>query len=277
MTDLDISDLAGDARLGATARNLPVLSAVFGRRPEVLLLHPVVGLDQVLDVAAASGATFVTIDETTFDTADLIDEGGFENGAQKPSGRLLAEIERRIGEPDGLFINWVSQGIFYTWHAVPQWRSKLGDDYDAWKDMKDQVDAFDLEQEWARVREVAAQLEALPSLRAKSVGRTAVAEAEVKKLVAAGEETIGHRAVWAAVTMTRENSAVAFAALEADLDAVADEVLAAPGWRQGFRKAERQAFVAQFLREKTGGYGPTGRFVADVLVAVDRREVWDIR
>ena len=246
------------AMTGAEVRSLRVLDALYRGEPSVIFGHQLVSLDEVLDVAQAMQAPFISVDVTTFDFPEFLTEDNNEVPRTSLPPQIKA-LQKHQGEIDGLFIRWIVGGSLFLYMSEPDWSAEASDLRDAWEEKVDESRQQDVQARWARRSELAAELEALPALRqVGSRGRKALATNLVQTLLQDTDDMdVIVDAVREAVEQTGVNSQSQYGEIEADLSAVAAELIETARWKAKRRTPERLAATKHFLMERTGGYAPT--------------------
>ncbi|TFC87444.1 hypothetical protein [Cryobacterium sp. TMT4-31] len=254
----EMSLVLKDARAGARERGLPVLSASFGTEPTVIFVSAQVGLGEALDVARAMNAPFISIDATEFSFEDFISEVSEEN----ESAALEPEVKgykKYDGELDGVYVRWVAAGESFLYMATPEWCDRIGELQGQQEERDRENRSRDVAAMWARRRELAEEIEALPAVRGIGTrGRKALATRLAGGLLKEDDDpglVLG--AVRDAVELAGVNAIGAYAEIESDLVVVARNLIETDGWQSVWRTPDRIAAAKAFLLSSTNGYAPT--------------------
>ncbi|TFD37774.1 hypothetical protein E3T40_04075 [Cryobacterium sp. TMT1-19] len=254
----EMSLVLKNARAGARERGLPVLNASFGTEPSVIFVNAQVGLDEALDVAKAMNAPFLSIDATEFSFEDSVSEMSEENetAALEPE---VKDFKKYDGELDGVYVRWVAAGESFLYMATPEWSDRI-DELQGRQEERDRENrSRDVAARWARRRELAEEIEALPAVRGIGTrGRKALATRLAGGLLKGEDDpelVLG--AVRDAVELASVNAIGAYAEIESDLRVVARHLIETDAWQNAWRTPDRIAAAKAFLLITTNGYAPT--------------------
>ena len=253
----DLAATESELRAIAEEIGLPVLFAVYGG-PQVLVSADT-PLHDLLAIAKASGAPFVTLDAEPFDMEDFT-EGVRRELARNDlalSDRALALIEREdhSDEIERVSLDWAANGFHYSVLFVADWSGALADRVTELADEGEEplyVKAF------ARINDLAAELEALPEFRSTQPSRRRAAGTLLIEGLATDEDDpeMRRRAVDAAYSIASKRAAEAYYAMEARKADLSRALAASETWDHVFSRPARIAAATRYLTEEIG-YAPT--------------------
>lgn len=264
---MTIEQKRGHAFAGAAARGLRVVGARITTDPSVWFSEDTTTIDEVLDIANAMGAAFITIDDLEFDLPEFVsDEGDDDDDDDDEEAIDLSRLPKKLqafeahnGELSALFIRWIHHGSVYLYVAEASWLSTASDLRDAWL-AKGAVDRNDnLAARRARAEELAEQLERDEAFRRanartrKSVGAQLIAR--LRK--ASDDSAVIDFAIGRAATNADTNSRIKYQEISERLADLARDLAATDAWKTAYQAPAKATVTREFLIAQSGGYAPT--------------------
>ncbi|MGT2461130.1 hypothetical protein [Sinomonas atrocyanea] len=273
----DVEQLELEVLSGAQRRNLRIVEALITGETKVQMLHEKVTVEDALDIAQLVFAPFITVTLTRLEASDFGEEPGpwdddeDEDDEDSPlADELLKPWAARIGQADGLFVQWAAGGVVYTWMAVPDWKQELGQRLAEWREERDARRLDERRGLQARIAHLASRLEREPRFRGAGRNeRNTIGKTILEPWLRSEEAGIDIVVLPAASRLVRENATAAYLPLLDRLDALVEELHRSEGWLSGRTLADRKAAVRAFLVEKSGGYAPTGEQLEEVFRAAE--------
>lgn len=255
----DIDDLLARVQVGAEKRGIRVLDAAFPTEPTVVFDESTTSVEDALDVAQAQFATFLSVDVTTLDHAEIEDlwdeEDPLESGPPPKVQRIFEEHE---GDSDGLFLRWLANGAVFLYVAVPEWRIELNVLLEAEQVAQTLRRVDERLAHRIRVTHLADQIEGDPAFRAgnaqtrRSIGRTLLAP-----LLKSDEDARFVQFVLDNATrLARDNSIAVYSELVGSVDELATELRLGDAWQAARTSSERTKAARDLLESRADGYAP---------------------
>lgn len=255
----DMNALVDAIRDGAARRGLQLVEALFTADPAVLLDLDHISLDVALDIAAATGAPFLTLETSQLDELEEMERFTQTRPHAPVPAAIKAKIEGRSGQIKAASVRWIGWGRDYIIIGIPSWATEIDKLFDTWEQLHD-ADEEDEQEAWrARVSELVETLEEHPELREAGLQqRHSVARKLANALrVPTDEDELIDYAIRRAVALVRTNAQDLFVELEERLADLASELWESDDWLQSPRTEYQVAAARRFLISTSGGYAPT--------------------
>ncbi len=258
----ELQALVDRAPLEASARGLRVLPAVMAE-PQVFFMGPEVSLDDALDVAAASGAAFVSVGEEFFDAADFLDD------VNEVPASIRSAAASHDGDRTSMDVRWIAAGTSYAyWAKAAWWRdltAELAESQEDEEERRERHRRYRQTRTWELIRAAIAD----PGIRgAKPSSRKPLVEAFIRGQVGPDdEEAAAYAKVWGPKHVS-EAWREAYALLDQTAVHFITDLREDEAWqRVKWKPTERRDVVRRFAISRTGGWAPTDVWVQEM----DRR------
>lgn len=257
---LDLTAVENALRELALQHELPVIDAFYtdGLRVLVSARTP---LEVLVGAAARTGAGFVTIEKVVFDPEDFLEDTRSDLsklGLVLPDGvdTIVEGEQHGEGDPERLMLLWAAGGVVFSTVFVASWSIALQERITALA--VEDTEPSGMEAIWARVAELAEQIEAsaefrrTPPMRRKAAGLALVGqfakETDPQHFLA--------RAVADASERASSNAQREYWAFEAKQSEMIAEFQATADWQSAYSQPQRNAAATRFMLERTG-YAPS--------------------
>lgn len=255
----DMDALVEAIRDGAARRGLQLVEALFTADPAVLLDLDQTPLEVALDIAASTGAPFLTLEISQLDKLEEMERFTEARPDAPVPAAITTKIESRDGQIKAANVRWIGWGRDYILIGIPSWATEIDDLFDSWVQLKD-ADEEDEREAWrVRIDDLVGALEKHPELREAGLQqRHPVARKLVEALrVPTDEDALIDHVARTAVATVRTNAQDRFAELEERLPDLALELRETDDWLRSARTEYQVAAARRFLMAASGGYAPT--------------------
>ncbi|MFN3949135.1 hypothetical protein [Microbacterium sp.] len=255
----DLEPLIDQLTRGAERRGLTIVDASFPGEPTFILDHESTSVDEALDLAQQMLAPFIAISVAHLDADELI------HSIDETPAPLARLARKRDGQAMGLELRWYGLGATALYLAGTDWAGQLADLRAQWESDRRASWNDERETRAVRIAHLAEQIELDPRYRAATqTQRTTVGRVVLDELRNAEDDATTLK--WSlenASRALRENSALAYAPLEAAIDDLSSDLRESEGWRATRTARERDVVTRAYLLEHTGYAAPVA-FVAQV-------------
>jgi hypothetical protein len=271
----DVEQLELQFLSGAHERGLRVIEAAITGETKVLMLHEQVSVDEALDIAQQVFAPFITHSLTHLEASDFGRDSdswdGEDDDADSPlADELLSPWAARIGQPDGLFVQWAASGVVYTYMATPGWKQELEQRLEEWREEREAKKWDERRGIQARITHLASRLEREPKFRAASRNdRNTIGKTILEPWLRTEEMGLEAIVLREAGRLVRENATAAYITISERLGELVDELYLSEAWLTARTAAERKNIVRAFLADQSGGYAPTGEQLGELIRAAE--------
>jgi hypothetical protein len=255
----------------AAGRNLRLFDAHYIIVADVEMFSDGMGIEEAIEVAALTGAPFISLEVGSFDTKALLENLEFSDDA--PRGEILSGLinkaQQHGGDCDQLWVRWAANGLNYEWTALAEWRRVLAVQImnaklkaeqessvraDANRAQSDALVAFLLDSPEFRT--------ALPTMRYPT-GLAVFAGSEHS---GASESIIQQAASRASTEVDRRVLALEIS-LKPHMEQLAEELRKTTIWRASTSIPKRHAAAIDFLIGKAEGYRLSSRITDPLMRA----------
>jgi hypothetical protein len=259
----DLGSLAAAVAEFAGGHDMTIVPAIPGRNPDrTVSLDPgILDLHRFLELARELGDGALYLRTETF---------GLDPETGEPED-VPAHLARRKGQVCELSAAFASagHGLLHFWVQAEPWYEEFLDSQDTelLRDADEERRISDEERD-RLAAEVAGVILADPQFRASSPG---IRRRRAQMLIPEGTDRhVGWDAAERARERAEELSDEAYRTAQGQLDDLATEFLASPGWQQAASAGARKKAAEQFLISKADGFFPPP-FVRDELYAKAQR------
>lgn len=274
-TSADLAAMAARAPELAAASKLRLFDALYMTVPDVLIDDDSTLIEGAIEIAALTGAPFVSLDLDIFDSSLLLDNlpDDLDYDGNSPAGknlqRLVKSVRKHDGENEQLWLRWASMGLSYGWTVRADWRQKLAADME--------MANLEISQEsTTRARARNLEIDSLVTLLTESPDFRA-AQANKRNpigfaIVAASpdhdaDHDVIERAISRAGIQAERRAFELELSLKPDMDELAGELRGTADWRAATTIATRLEAAGKYLRTKAEGYRQRAGFVESLMRA----------
>jgi hypothetical protein len=260
ITSADLESMAERVPVLAVEHKLRVFEVLYDESPDIWVVHTSANIDEAVEIAAHTGATFISLDVSHFDSADLEDrlpdvEPGEATAATKKLERLIRAAAKHDGDVDHIFVRWTAHGMTYAWTLGADWVSALDAEIELATLAVDVDTSGRFEQRNERIAVLAAFLAASPELKAAPAHkRRSIAFAVSEESDDSLDEGMIAKAASVAVPQIERAALAKEMAMANDLDTLVDELKTTASWRAARTIPKRLDAANAFLIVKSGGY-----------------------
>lgn len=252
MTSSDLAAMAAQAPGLAAAQNLRVIDALYMSVPEVILDDDSLGIAETIEVAAVTGAPFISVDLDAFDAQALAD------GDELPED-LIRSARKYDGENERIWLRWAANGLTYGWSKAAAWREQLTVQMEKTELETQQQSPNEAQVRASKVDELIAMLTASPEFRqALPTKRSLLGVAILTNSGETDDELIQQAAGLAYHRVQKQILQIELS-LAPHLAELAAELRQTPAWQAAKSDTKRHNAAIELLIEKSDGYRLSSR------------------
>lgn len=270
LTSADLTSMAERVPDIAAGRNLRLFDAHYMNVADVEMFSDGMGIEEAIEVAALTGAPFISLEVGSFDTKALLEnlELSDDSAGEILSG-LVNKAQQHDGDCDQLWVRWAANGLNYEWTALAEWRRVLAVQIMNAKLKAEQESSVRADANRAQSDALAAFLldspefrTALPTKRYPT-GMAVIASSEHNS---ASEIVIQQAASRASTEVDRRVLALEIS-LKPHMEQLAEELRKTTTWRAATSIPKRHAAAIDFLMGKAEGYRLSSRITDPLMRA----------
>ncbi|MBT2550533.1 hypothetical protein [Arthrobacter sp. ISL-65] len=260
-TSVDLTAMAAQVPGLVAAHSLRLINAHYANIPDVLLDEGV-GIEGAVEVAALTGAPFISLEREEFDAEALLD------GEELPDD-LIKRARKYQGQLECLNLQWAAQGLTYEWSVGADWREKLSADIARAELETKLASATRAQVETSATDEIIASLVDSPDFRqATQRQRSSVGFAILANRGETDYEAV-RQAVNRACHKVDSHVLQTELLLKPKLEELGGELRKTPAWLAATSDIKRHNAAIEYLIEKSGGYRLSPR-ISDPLMRAAR-------
>ena len=271
----DLADMAARAPELAAANKLRLFDALYITVPDVLIDENKARIEEALEIAALTGAPFVSLDLDVFDSSLLLDNlpDDLDYDDSSPAGknlqRLVKSVRKHDGENEQLWLRWASMGLSYGWTVRADWRQKLAVDMEKANIEISQESTTRAQARNVEIESLVALLTESPDFRAAQankrnpIGFAIVAASPDHK----ADHDVIDRAISRAGIQAERRAFELELSLKPNMDELAEDLCGTADWRAATTIAMRLEATGKYLRTKAEGYRQSVGFVESMMRA----------
>ncbi|WP_146070031.1 hypothetical protein [Cryobacterium sp. Y29] len=264
---LTVEERLAQTIAGAAGRSLRIVDATFTASPSVWFDEDKVSLDDVLDLAHAMEAPFISVEPLVFNLEEFLEDDEDDDAVDLAAlPKKLQALNTHNGALSGLFIRWVHDGSVYLYMIEASWFTTASDLRNTWRAKEEDDRGDNLTARLARAAELTEELEKMEAFR-RTPPRTRKMKAA--KLIAplrqpSDDDTLINHAIRVAAENAALNSQLKFQEISENLTEVATDLAATERWKNAHQAPAKLSVARDFLIQLSGGYSPTEAFAKEL-------------
>ena len=244
--------MAADAPGLAAAQNLRVINALYMNVPEVVLDDGTLGIAETIELAALTGAPFISVDLDAFDAQALADRDELPED-------LVRNARKYDGENERIWLRWAANGLTYGWSKAATWREQLTTQMEKTELEAQQQSTNEAQARGTKIDELIATLIESPEFRQALPTKRSLLGVAILTNSGETDDEVVQQAAGSAYHRVQKKILQLELSLAPHMEELAAELRQTPAWQAAKSDTKRHNAAIDLLIEKSDGYRLSSR------------------